>query len=173
LTNGRKILTRAETKTENVRQPHQKWNRRVKSAALTKALANELCFPAAEETGAMPLVSVQTENDSEKRFLLFHNAGEIYGKALGELLETERNLIIVEHNEFFVELAGAFSETNWQFSEEEIYRLLNRRWKNFETAFDLGSFQINLPPDIRRDSIITAFNPSKFRLIFSIPPKRI
>ena len=172
-TNGRKILTRAETKTENVRQPHQKWNWRVKSAALTKALANELGFPAADETGAMPLVSVQTENDSEKRFLLFHNAGEVYGKALGELLETERNLIIVEHNEFFVEIAGAFSETDWQFSEEEIYRLLNRRWKDFETAFDLGSFQIDLPLGIRRASITAAFNPSEFRLIFSIPPKRI
>ncbi|MGI8468038.1 MAG: helicase-related protein, partial [Pyrinomonadaceae bacterium] len=172
-TNGRKILTRAETKTENVRKPYQKWNWRVKSAALTKALANELGFPVADETGAMPLVSIQPENDSEKRILLFHNAGEVYGKALGELLETERKLVIVEHNEFFVEISGAFSETGWQFSEEETERLLNRRWKSFESAFNLGRFQIDLPTDIRRASVIAAFNLSEFRLVFSIPRKAV
>jgi ATP-dependent Lhr-like helicase len=172
-TNGRNILTRAETKTENVRQPNQKWNRRVKSAALTKALANELGFPAADETGAMPIVIVQTEPDAEKRILLFHNAGEVYGKALGELLETERKLVIAEHNEFFVEISGAFSETDLKFSDEETGRLLNRRWKSFESFFNLGLFQIDLPTDIRRASVIAAFNPSEFGLVFSIPRKDI
>ncbi len=167
-TSGRKVLTRAETTAENVRKPHQKWNRRVKSAALTKALANELGFPTADETGAMPIVIVQTERDAEKRILLFHNAGEVYGKALGELLETEKELIIVEHNEFFVEIAGAFSETVLQFSAEEIDRLLNRRWKSFESAFDLGRFQTDLPNDIRRASVVAAFNLPEFRLVFSI-----
>ena len=168
---GRKILTRAETNSENVRKPYQKWNWRVKSAALTKALANELGFPVADETGAMVLVNIQTENDPEKRTLLFHNAGEVYGKALGELLETERELVIVEHNEFFVEITGAFSETDWQFTNEEINRLLIRRWKGFESAFDLGRFQVDLPTDIRRVSVIAAFNLSEFGLLFSIPRK--
>ncbi|MDQ3322982.1 MAG: DEAD/DEAH box helicase [Acidobacteriota bacterium] len=166
--NGRKVLTRAETDTKNVRKPNQKWNRLVKSAALIKALAKELGFPAADETGAMPLVNIQTEKDAEKRFLLFHNAGEIYGKALGELLETERKLVIVEHNEFFVEIAGTFSTTDLQISEEEIERQLNRRWKSFESAFDLGRFQIDLPIDIRRAVVVAAFNLSKFGRVFSI-----
>ena len=161
-TQWRKVLTRAETDPKNVRKPNQKWNRRTKSAALTKALAIELGFPVADETGAMPLVSVQTENDAEKRRLLFHNAGEIYGKALGELLETEKNLLIVEHNEFYVEIAGAFSETDLQFSTEEIERLLNRQWKRYENGFDLGRFQIDLPTAVRRASVITAFDPAKF-----------
>ncbi|MGI8468229.1 MAG: helicase-related protein [Pyrinomonadaceae bacterium] len=171
--NGRKILTRAETKTENVCKPYQKWNWRVKSAALTKALANELGFPAADETGAMPIVTIQTEKDAEERTLLFHNAGEVYGKALGELLETERKLVIVEHNEFFVEISGAFSETDLKFSDEETGRLLNRRWKSFESAFNLGRFQIDLPTDIRRASVIAAFNLPEFGLVFSIPRKDI
>nr|MDQ3322738.1 hypothetical protein [Acidobacteriota bacterium] len=164
---GRKVLTRAETDTKNVRKPNQKWNRLVKSAALIKALAKELGFPIADETGAMPLVKIQTEKDAEKRFLLFHNAGEVYGKALGELLETERKLVIVEHNEFFVEIAGTFSATDLQFSEEETERLLNRRWKSFESAFDLGRFQIDLPIDIRRAAVVAAFNLSKFGRVFS------
>jgi ATP-dependent Lhr-like helicase len=166
-TKGRKVVTRAETNTENVRKPYQKWNWRVKSAALTKALAIELGFPVADETGAAPIVSVQTENDPEKRTLLFHNAGEVYGKALSELLETEKKLPFVGHNEFFVEITGNFSETDLVFTDEEVHRFLSHRWKSFESAFDLGRFQIDLPPDIRRESVTTAFNPSQFRLIFS------
>lgn len=167
-TKGRKVLTRAETNSENVRKPYQKWNWRVKSAALTKALASELGFPVADETGVLPLVSVQTENDPEKRTLLFHNAGEVYGKALSELLETERNLPFVEHNEFFVEIIGGFSEIDLKFTDEEVHRFLYHRWKSFESAFDLGRFQIDLPPDLRRQNVTNAFNPTEFISAFSI-----
>ncbi len=166
-TKGRKVLTRAETNTENIRKPYQKWNWRVKSAALTKALAIELGFPVADGTGAMPIVSVQADDDPEKRTLLFHNAGEVYGKALSELLETEKKLLFVEHNEFFVEITGDFSETDLLFTDEEVHRFLYRRWKSFESAFDFGRFQIDLPPDIRRESVTNAFNPSRFKLIFT------
>ena len=165
--NGRKVLTRAEKNTENVRQPPQKWNWKVKSSALTRALAVELGFPVAVETGAMPLVNIQTERDAEKRTLLFHCAGEVYGKALGELLEAKNNLIIVEHNEFFVELAGEIAEIDVQFTEKEILQLFSRRWKNFESAFNLGSFQTDLPKEIRRDSVVKAFNFAKFKIFCS------
>lgn len=160
---GRKILTRAETNTENVRQPPQKINWRVKSAALTKALATELGFPTADETGKMPIIEVQTEKDAKKRTLLFHNSGKVYGKAIGELLEREKNIFIIEHNEFFVEISGSISETDLEFSDEEIHRLLSQRWKSFENAFDLGRFQADLPMDIRRASVISAFNLAEFR----------
>lgn len=170
-TQWRKVLTRTESEPKNVRKPHQKWNRRVKSAALTGALAVELGFPVADETGVMPLVSVQTEPGAEKRRLLFHNAGEIYGKALGELLETEKNLLIVEHNEFYVEIAGAFSEADLQITLEEIERQINRHWKKYENAFDLGRFQNNLPPAARRASVIAAFDPTEFAARFCQSPK--
>ncbi len=164
LIQGRKVFVRAETKPENIRQPRQRLNWRVKSTALTKALAAELGFPTADANGKMPIVEVQTEKDAEKRTLLFHNSGEVYGKAIGELLESEKNITIVEHNEFFVEISGAISETDLQFSDEETRRLLNRRWKSFESAFDLGRFQTDLPIEVRRSSVIESFNLSKFLL---------
>ena len=159
---GRKVMTRAETNTENARQAPQKWNWRVKSAALTKALAMELGFPFPVETGAMPLVNLQTEEEAEKRTLLFHCAGEVYGKALGELLETEKKIAVVADNEFYVEIAGEIAENDLQFTEEETRRLLGRRWKTFEKAFDLGCFQNDLPIEVRRTSVAEAFNLPKF-----------
>lgn len=164
---GRKILTRAETGTRDIRKPYQKWNWRVRSTALTKALAIQLGFPVAHAREAIPLISIQMENDEEKRVLLFHNAGEVYGKALSELLETEREILIIEYNEFFVEVSGVFDETDLQFTDEEIHRLLNRRWRSFESAFDLGQFQTDLPSDIRCASVTAAFNLSEFRQIIS------
>ncbi len=153
---GRKVLTRAETNTENVRQAPQKSYWKVKSVELTRALAKELGFPLPDETGAISLATIQTEKDAEKRILLFHCAGEICGKALAELLEKERNLIIVEDNEFFVEIAGEIGEIDLKFTEKEINRMLSRRWKNFENAFDLGCFQNNLPNEIRQDCVAKA-----------------
>lgn len=171
LIRGRKIFVRAAANPENARQPRQKLNRRVKSAALTKALAAELGFPTGDENGTLSIVNIQTEKDAETRTLLFHNSGEVYGKAIGELLESEKNVRIVEHNEFFVEISGAISETDLKFSDEETGRLLNRRWKSFENAFDLGRFQIDLPTDVRRAGVIAAFNLSAFGLVFSLPRK--
>ena len=167
-TKGRKILTRADTNAENVRKAPQKWNWRVKSAELTKALAQELGFPTEDEQGKMPFVNIQTEKDAEKRTLLFHCAGEVYGKALGELLETKKDIIVFEHNEFFVEISGKIAETDLSFPEKETLKLLSHRWKNFENAFDLGRFQTDLPIEVRRASVIEAFNLPKFRVLCSM-----
>ena len=166
--NGRKVLTRAETNTQNIRKAPQRWNWRVKSAELTRALAKELGFPTEDEQGKMPLVNIQTEKEAEKRTLLFHNSGEVYGKALGELLETVEDIAIVEHNEFFVEISGEIAETDLQFPEKVIQNLLSHRWKNFESAFDLGRFQTDLPIEVRRASVIKAFNLPKFGVLCSI-----
>ena len=144
---------------ELLSQSPQKARWKVKSAALTQALAKEFGFPFADEK--MPLVRIQTEEDAEKRTLLFHNSGEIYGKALAELLEAERNLIIVEDNEFFVEIAGEVGEIDLNFTEKEINRMLSRHWKKFENAFDLGCFQKELPNEIRRQCVEKALPPIK------------
>ncbi len=153
---GRRVLTRAETTAANARQAPQKSHWKVKSIALTRVLAKELGFPLPDETGAILPVTIQTENDAAKRTLLFHCAGEIYGKALAELLETERDLIIVEDNEFFVEIVGEIGEIDLTFTEKEINRMLSRRWKNFENAFDLGCFQKDLPNEIRQYCVAKA-----------------
>ena len=140
-------------------QSPQKAHWKVKSAALTQALAKEFGFPSSDET--MPLVTIQTEKDAEKRTLLFHNSGEVYGKAIADILEMERDLIIVEDNEFFVEIAGEIGEIDLNFTEKEINRMLSRRWKKFENAFDLGCFQKELPNEIRRQCVEKALPPIK------------
>jgi len=164
---GRKVLTRAAREAEKNYQPRQKFVRRTKSMALTRELAKELDFPLADESGKMPLVQVQTEADGEQRTLLFHNSGEVFGQALGELLEIEKNVAIIEHNEFFIEILGEIDEEKLQFTEAETLRLLNRRWKSFENAFDLGHFQTDLPNEARRDCVISAFNLPKFKTVLN------
>ena len=153
---GRKIFIESETNAENVRVPHQPRRWQAKSAALSRALAIEFGFPIPGNDGAMPLVTIQTE--IEKRTLLFHCAGDIYGKAIGELLEKEKNIAILEHNEFFVEIAGEISQTDLHFTEQETNRLLFRQWKSFERAFDAGRFRTELPTEVRRNYVIKSFN---------------
>lgn len=158
--NGRKIFTKTGRQPEKIYQPRQKFMHRTKSAALTLELAKELGFPLADENGKMPLVQVQTEDAAEKRFLLFHNSGEVFGKAIAEILEYEKNIPIIEHNEFFIEISEEISEEQLHFTEAEISRTLRRRWKTYESAFDLGHFQDDLPNEIRQDTIIECFEPS-------------
>jgi ATP-dependent helicase Lhr and Lhr-like helicase len=156
---GKRVLTRAETTVANARPAPQKWHWKVKSAALTKSLAKELGFPTAEK---ILVVNIQTDLEAAKRTLIFHNAGEIYGKALGELLMGKK-INVVDDNEFFIEVSDEISEIDLNFAENEIVQLFSRRWKSFENAFDLGHFQNDLPNEVRRDSVIRAFNLAKFR----------
>ncbi len=159
---GRKIFITSESKPENIRVPHQKRRLFSKSIALTKALAAEFGFPVPDESGAMPIVNIQTEEGAEQRTLLFHCAGEIYGKAIGELLEREKSVPIIEHNEFYVEIAGEIRADDLIFTEAETRRLLESRWKSFETAFDFGRFQTDLPTEVRRACLVEAFRLPKF-----------
>lgn len=164
---GRKILTSSGGQAEKIYQPRQKFVRRTKSMALTKDLAKELGFPLEDEKGKIPLVKIQTEEDGEQRTLLFHNSGEVFGQAIGELLEIEKNIAIIKHNEFFIEISGEIDEEKLHFTEAETLRLLHRRWKNLENAFDLGHFQTDLPNEVRRDCVISAFNLPKFKTILN------
>ena len=104
---------------------------------------------------------------AEGRTLLFHCAGEIYGRALGELLETKQGVRIVECNEFMLEAQGCLPEMALLFTEEETLALVGRHWRQFERAFDLGRFQTQLPPAVRRASVIAAFNVPTFQRRFA------
>jgi ATP-dependent helicase Lhr and Lhr-like helicase len=159
---GRKVLIDGGTKAEKFYQPRQKMVWRVKSAALTKELAREFGFPVADENDKLKVVNVQNEELGETRRLLFHNAGEVFGKAIAELLETEKKVPVIEHNEFFVETIEEIEAETLKFTELEINRMLYRSWKKFETAYDFGCFHTELPTDIRRNSVISAFGILEF-----------
>ncbi len=174
-TQGRRLLAHATTdNTAETRAPRRRTPWRSLSPALTQALAQELGFPCAGPSLALPMVVERREgadglamDPAESRTLLFHFAGEIYGRALGELLETKLGARIVECNEFLVEVLGSLPETTLLFTEEETLALVGRRWRQFERAFDLGWFHTQLPPAVRRASVIAAFNVPAFRRCFA------
>jgi ATP-dependent Lhr-like helicase len=161
---GRKVFTRDGTKAK-LYHPRQKYRWRVKSAVLTRALAKEMGFPMTDQNGRLPLVTIQTEEDAEQRRLLFHHSGEIKGFLLSELLAIEKNILIADYNEFYVEIADDFAETELNFSTEAVSRVLHKNWKKFESAFDLGSFQNYLPTEVRRNSVIQKVNPVGFKVV--------
>jgi ATP-dependent Lhr-like helicase len=174
-TQGRRLLAHAATdNTAEARAPRRRTPWRSLSPALTQALAQELGFPCAEPSAALPMVVEQRESadelaadPAEGRTLLFHCAGEIYGRALGELLETKQGVRIVECNEFMLEAQGCLPEMALLFTEEETLALVGRHWRQFERAFDLGRFQTQLPPAVRRASVIAAFNVPTFQRRFA------
>jgi len=57
---------------------------------------------------------------------------------------------------------GCLPETTLLFSEEETLALVGRRWRSFERAFTLGRFHTQLPPVVRRQSVVSAFNVPDF-----------
>ncbi|MCA1567047.1 MAG: DEAD/DEAH box helicase [Acidobacteria bacterium] len=174
-TQGRRLLAHAATDSKaEARAPRWRTWWRGLSPVLTQALAQELGFPCAEASVALPMVVEQRESVDklaadtvEYRTLLFHCAGEIYGKALSELLETKQGARIVECNEFMIEALGRLPETMLLFTEEEMLKLVGRHWRQFERAFALGRFQSQLPPAVRRASVIVAFNVPDFLCRFA------
>jgi ATP-dependent Lhr-like helicase len=175
-TQGRRLLAHAETDdAADARAPRRRTLWHGLSPALTKALAQELGFPCAQSATALPMLVEQRESaeegaagmEAEGRTLLLHCAGEVYGKALGELLETKKGVRVVECNEFLIEALGCLPETMLLFTEEETRALVGRRWRGFERAFALGRFQTQLPPAVRRKSVIAAFNVQDFQRRFA------
>ena len=175
-TQGRRMLAHAATDGEaKARAPRWRTLWRSLSPALTQALAQELGFPCAGPATALPVIVEQQESADEfaaeavveGRILLFHCAGAVYGKLLGDLLETKHGVRVVECNEFLIEALGCLQETMLLFTEEETLALVGRRWRTFERAFALGRFQTQLPPAVRRKSVVAAFNVPDFQRRFA------
>ncbi|MBC7912311.1 MAG: DEAD/DEAH box helicase [Pyrinomonadaceae bacterium] len=175
-TQGRRLLSHASTDdAEEARAPRWRTRWQGLSPALTQALARELGLPCAVAGAELPMLVERGEGLDESdpetvtagRTLLFHCAGGIYGKLLGELLETKQGVRIVECNEFLIEAQGCLPETMLLFTEAETLSLVSRRWRQFERAFALGRFQPQLPPAVRRASVIAAFNVPDFQRRFA------
>jgi ATP-dependent Lhr-like helicase len=175
-TQGRRLLAHAVTDdAAEARAPRWRTLWRSLSPALTQALAQELGLPCAGPSAALPMVvepqesadELAAEIAAESRTLLFHCAGGVYGKALSELLETKQGVRVIESNEFLIEALGRLPETLLLFTEEETHALIGRRWRTFERAFALGRFQPQLPPAVRRASVIAAFNVPDFQRRFA------
>ncbi len=173
-TQGRRLLAHAAPdNAAEARAPRWRTRWHGLSPALTQALAQELGLPCPGLAGALPMIVEQPESADERapdvagRTLLFHCAGEVYGKLLGALLETKQGMRVGACNEFWVELVGCLPETTLLFTEAETGSLVARRWRSFESAFALGRFQPQLPPAVRRQSVIAACNVPDFQRRFA------
>jgi len=175
-TQGRRLLAHVDTNDVTAtRAPRWRTLWHGLSPALTQALAQELGFPCAGKANELPMIVEQPESadgraaemEASGRTLLFHCVGAVYGKLLGELLETKQGVRVVECNEFLIEAQGCLPEMMLLFTEEETRSLLGRRWRTFERTFTLGRFQTLLPPAVRRESVIAAFNVADFQRRFA------
>lgn len=169
---GWKLSARAlSDEHADARAPRYRHRWSARSPALALALAAELDVPhAAGSAAPLPFIieSAGDEHETvdEPRVLLCHCAGEMYGAALGELLESITGVRVLEHNDFCLELSGELPE-RLRFGMAEILTLINRRWRRFESAFDFGCFQSSLPPAVRRLSVVAAFDAARFQSLFA------
>lgn len=144
---------------------------------LARAIAAELSIPQAPVSSGITMIVGKDDNQADGRCVtergqaetawIFHCAGDTYGVVLGDLLELSYSVKVKEYNGLYLKLGGRLPAGPLSFSVEQVRARLRRRWNQFERWFDMGSFQSHLPLEVRRASIIEAFNIEEFLSIFS------
>ena len=86
---------------------------------------------------------------------------------LGDWLESCCGVEVREVNGFCFMLKGKLPGEPLQLNAEHVRLRLRRRWNQFERYFDMGRFQKELPMDVRRESVVTAFDIENFLRAFS------
>ena len=177
---GRLIVRTAEREAEAaVSQWRAPW--RPMSAALAEAVAAELGVPRAVNASDMAMLieeqAAESENREPETVWLFHCAGEAYGLILGDLLEKLFGVRVEDHSELSLLVKGIPSSSLLHFTPQQVRARVRQRWQQMESWFDPGSFQNQLPLDVRRASVIEAFDVDGFirtfagrRLAEAVPP---
>jgi ATP-dependent Lhr-like helicase len=142
-----------------------------------KAIAKELGMPQASSPSEMAIITGRGDSHTEgesasppvqsEMAWVFHYAGDAYGLILGDLLESLYRLKLKDCNGLYLTVEGRLSAEPLSFNAEQVRARLRRRWNQFESWFDLGSFQSHLPLVARRASVMEAFNVEEFLRIFS------
>ena len=144
---------------------------------MAKAIATELGLPQASSPSEMAMIAgrddSQTEGESatvsgqSEMAWIFHCAGDAYGLVFGDLLESSYGLKLKDYNGLYLIVEGRLPAEPLSFNAEQVRIRLRRRWNQFESWFDMGSFQSHLPLVARRASVTEAFNVEEFLRIFS------
>ncbi|HUP11041.1 MAG TPA: hypothetical protein VM187_02475, partial [Niastella sp.] len=131
---------------------------------LARAIAEEMAIPQltinAQEQG-MP-----AEDDNTAQYQLFHCAGEAYGLVLAELLKEQAGVKVAGYNGLILFLRGPLVRELY-LQPQQLCSKVHRRWQQLEQLFDLGSFQPQLPRDMRLAAVMAAFNVEEFMRFFS------
>src|SRR5438045_5158093 len=161
---GSRLIVRVTDNLADSAIPHLRAPWRPMSAALAQAVAPELGVPrAASASDIVTVIEDGTEdekagNAEPETAWLFHCAGEAYGLILGDLLESLYRVRIEDYSELYLAVKGIPPASPLHFTPEQVRARLWHRWKQMESWFDLGSFQSRLPLDVRRASVMEAFN---------------
>ena len=144
------------------------------SDTVARAVAVELGLPGAESPGRMTMATVTNDDDvmeeeqtKTEETWLFHCAGGAYGLVLGDLLESRYKVRMQDCNGLYMILHRSPPAGPLQFSANEVVAHLRRRWRQFESWYDLGCFQSQLPLEARRRTLIDAFGVAEFLHTFS------
>ncbi len=173
---GRKIFVR-ESDEEADAAPQLRTPWRPLSYALAQAVAIELGLPRARSSSEIAMVK-ESEGEtgasedqgvvaSPPSAWLFHCAGDAWGVVLGDLLESLYRVRVEDSSDLYLMVTGALPAEPLRFTAEQVRARLRRRWLQFESWFDLGRFQSQLPLDARRASVIRAFDVEEFLHVFS------
>lgn len=169
---GRKLTVRATESTVISAAPRGYAPQRRLSAALARAVAEELGMPqpADPSTLCMFIGSEETEGGeaaTQEKTWLFHYAGRPAGLILGDLLESRFRARLESCDDLCVVVRGKIPPGSLDFTAEQVRAILGRRWRQLEGSYALGRFQSMLPMDVRRAIVIEAFDPEGFCRAFA------
>ncbi|MEW6126464.1 MAG: DEAD/DEAH box helicase [Acidobacteriota bacterium] len=160
---GRKLIVRASE--DDAPPPRFFTPRRALSPRLASAVAAELGLP--QSPAPAEIAVVKDPELSEAQAWVFHCAGEAYAYLLGDLLENWCNAQVSEVNGFCFLLTGELPDAALPINAEQVQRRLRRRWQQFESYYDMGRFQKELPLEVRRASVEAAFDIENFLRAFA------
>jgi hypothetical protein len=171
---GRKMFVReADEALADAPQLRMPW--RPLSYALAQAVAIQLGLPCAgsptdlamipeEERGEANAGDAQTQESTliPPSAWVFHCAGDAWGVVLGDLLEATYRVKVEDYSDLYLMVRGALPTEPLRFTPEQVFSSLRRRWQQFESWFDLGRFQSQLPREVRRAAVIETFDVTGF-----------
>lgn len=176
---GRKLMVRAADSQNAAQAPRLRAPWRRMSAALAQSVAVELGVPRAANPSHLAMMidsNKQDENEDEVEEIsqlpsltttIFHCSGDAWGLILGDLLESLYRVRVEDASELYVAVKGAIPATSLEFTAGQVHACLRHRWKQLDGWFELGSFQSQLPLDVRRAGVTEAFDVSGFVQAFS------
>jgi len=131
--------------------------RRLLSYELARLLPAQLGLAA----GAAPLVETAGDDDWTANCLLFHWLGDLYGRALRDLLrytvpasKTAQPGLAVRAPDSGIAIPA--------WTADRVERYLRERYRDLESSLNLGPFQHLLPLELRRHAVVEAFDVARF-----------
>ncbi len=171
---GRKMFVRESDEGADATAPEMRTPWRPLSYTLAQAVAIELGLPRAGSTSDIAMViesgpdtkagasEAQGVTISQPGAWVFHCAGDTWGVVLGDLLEALYRVRVEDYSDLYMMVTGALPAEPLRFTAEQVRARVGRHWQQFESRFDLGRFQSQLPLEVRRAAVIETFDVKGF-----------